>query len=104
MRLRSDGILICVDGVPIGGWIGAVRIEVSRCCCCCIYRWHNGEIVLEFVEVKVGIGECVVEGIEEGRIMGPKREFGDKMSEIECYKISYWSGIWKKQSCTPIGY
>ena len=103
MGLRSGGILICVNSVPIGGWIGPVRIDVGRCCCCCIYRWHNGEVVLEFVEVKVGIGKCVVEGIEEGGIVGPKRELGDQMSKIECYKIRYWSGSWKKQWCTPTG-
>lgn len=86
MRLRRCGILVRVDSVPVGGWVGAVRVKMSWCWCGCIDRRHYREIILKFVEIKVGAGKSVVERVEERRIMRAKGQFRDQMREIECFK------------------
>lgn len=48
-------------------------------------RRDDGEVVLELEEVLLGAGDGVVEWIVQGRIIRPKGEFVDSMSEIECY-------------------
>lgn len=72
MGLGGCRILISVDGVSICGWIRAVWVEVSWCRRCCIDCRYDGEIILEFVKVDVGIGKGMVKWIEKGRIMRAK--------------------------------
>lgn len=64
--------MVRVDGVPVGGRVGTVRIEMSWCWCRCIDCRYYREIILKFVEIKVGIGKSMVERIEERWIMRAK--------------------------------
>lgn len=45
----------------------------------------DGEVVLEFVEVAVGGGEGVVEGVGEGGVEGAEGELVDVVAEVEGY-------------------
>ena len=87
MRLGGGGVLISVDGVSVGGGIGAVGVNVFR-------RWRrgvdsgdDGKVVLKLVEVLGSAGECVVKRVQERRVMWAERELGDEMGEVECCKI-----------------
>jgi hypothetical protein len=44
---------------------------------------HDGEVVLEFVEVLVGRGGRFVERVEEALVVGAEGEFGDDVGEVE---------------------
>lgn len=52
----------------------------------------DGEVVLEFVEVVVGggcYGDGVVEGVDEGGVVGAKGELADDVGEVEgCVDVS----------------
>ena len=48
----------------------------------------DGEVVLVFLEVGVGGGEGVVEGVGEGRVEGPEGELIDVVGEVEYYTRS----------------
>jgi hypothetical protein len=97
--LRGDGVLVRLDGV--GAEDGArgvvVRVavygfqqgkEVGRVS---VYGRHNGEVVLEFVEVVLARGgKCngVVERVGQGGIVRAKRHFADDVREVESWGSS----------------
>lgn len=45
--------------------------------------WHDGEVVLVFVEGCLSDGEGVVEGVGEGGVEGAEGEFVDLVGEVE---------------------
>ena len=50
--------------------------------------WHDGEVVLEFVEVVVGCrgqGDGVVERVVHRGEVGPEGHFADNVGEVECW-------------------
>ena len=85
MRLGGDGVLVGEDGA--GGGEGRVRGAVERDAVregARVDGGHDGEVVLEFVEVRVGGGEGVVEGVEKGGVEGTEGELVDNVGEVEC--------------------
>jgi hypothetical protein len=45
---------------------------------------HDGEVVLEFVEVVWGCGDGVVERVLQVGVVGAEAEFVDVVGEVEC--------------------
>ncbi len=76
VRLLGDGVLVGEDGV--GGWGGGLG-RVAR-----VDGRDDGEVVLEFVEVKGGRGDGAIERVLEGGVERAEGEFGDDVGEVEC--------------------
>lgn len=81
--MGGGGVLVGVDGVFVYGGIGSVRVDVFRRGCGGVYGRNDGEVVLEFVEVFKSAGECMVQRIEERRVVRTERELRDQVSEVE---------------------
>lgn len=89
----SDGVLVGEDsvfalGVGYGRWVWeglAVWVDDAGAC---IDGWHDGHVVLVFVEVDWGGGDGFVEGVEEGGVVRAKGELGDHVGKIEGWFIS----------------
>jgi hypothetical protein len=78
MRLFCDRVLICEDCA----W-GVRRATLNR-----VDGGHDGEKVLEFVEVVRNCGDSSIEGVEERGVEGSEREFRDDVWEVEYYPLS----------------
>lgn len=102
MRLLRDSVLIGKDAVlghaarmlvqPIvaggGCFVFAVHplqsIDVDR-----VDGGHNGEVVLEFVKVRLGPGISAVQGVDELWIIRTKGQLVDVVAEVEgCVRLS----------------
>lgn len=68
LALLGDGILVGEDGAS-GGGVVAYRVDGG----------DHGEVVLELVEVGGGEVDGAVEGVDEGRVEGPKGQLGDNV-------------------------
>lgn len=54
-----------------------------------VYGRDDGEVVLELVEVFRSAGECMVQRVEEGRVVWTERKLRDQVGEVEsCKNIS----------------
>lgn len=67
LALLRNGVLVGEDGA------GADAVDGG----------HDGEVVLELVEVGGGEVDGAVERVDEGRVEVAKREFGDDVGEVE---------------------
>lgn len=87
--LRCHGVLVCRDGR--GGRVGEDGAGQARC-----QSWKRvlvasedcrdeREVVLEFVEVFGGGGDCFVERVEERGIVWAEGEFGNHVREVEIW-------------------
>lgn len=65
--LLGDGVLVGEDGA------GADAVDGG----------HDGEVVLEFMEVGGGEVDGAVEGVDEGRVEVAEGQFGDDVGEVE---------------------
>lgn len=91
LALLGHGILVGKDGV--GGFaLGADGV----------YRGHDGQEVLELVEVGFGDVHRTIERVDERRIKGPEGQLGDDVAEIEfCGRVSQCSCFKKKAAPRP---
>jgi hypothetical protein len=93
LRIRAvadDAVLIAgwVRGHVEGGRLGDCgRVEGAGASCGQAAAGedggHDGEVVLEFIEVLIGRGGRFIEGVEEALIVGAEGEFSDDMGEVE---------------------
>ncbi len=86
MRLGGGGVLVGIDGVFVHGGIGSVRVDVFRRGCGGIDGRNDGEVVLKFVEMFRRAGECMVQRVEERRVVWTERKLGDQVGEVESCK------------------
>ncbi len=87
--MGGGGVLVGIDGVLVHGGIGSVRVDMFRRGCGGVYGRDDGEVVLELVEVFRSAGECMVQRVEEGRVVWTERKLRDQVGEVEsCKNIS----------------
>lgn len=93
VRLRGHGVLVGLDGVGgveyvLGGVVGVAVYgfeEGQEGSVVGVDGGHDGEVVLEFVEVVFGRGDGIVEGVDEGGVVGTEGHFLDVVREIEAW-------------------
>lgn len=68
-------IRVAVDGFEEGEERGVVGVDGG----------NDGEVVLELVEVFFGGGDGVVEGVDEGGVVGAEGELLDVVGEVEAW-------------------
>lgn len=79
MRLLSHCVLVCEDCAGGREKAGRRGYGILRVDC-----GHDGEEVLEFVEVVGGRFDSAVEGVEERGVEGAEGKLGDYVGEVEC--------------------
>lgn len=95
MRLRGDGVLVRLDGVRRvpDALCGVVRVAVygfeegEQGGVVGVDGGYDGEVVLELVEVVFGGGDGVVEGVDQGGVVGAEGELLDVVGEVEAWRV-----------------
>lgn len=93
MRLRGRSVLVCFHGVGRVPYAlrGVIRVAVDgfeegeEGGVVGVDGGDDGEVVLEFVEVVFGGGDGVVEGVDEGGVVGAEGELLDVVGEVEAW-------------------
>lgn len=70
--------------MPRGRRLRRVRVRVQRALPATVQRRHDREEVLELVVVLLALGDGLIEGILQGRVMRAEGELGDHVGEVEC--------------------
>lgn len=91
VRLGGRGVLVRFDGVGrvedvFGGVVGVAVHgfeEGQEGGVVGVDCGDDGEVVLEFIEVVFGCGDGVVEGVDEGGVVGAEGELLDVVGEVE---------------------
>ena len=96
VRLRRDGVLVRLDGVRRvpDALCGVVRVAVhgleegQQRGVVGVDGGHDGEVVLELVEVIFGGGNGIVEGVDEGGVVRAEGELLDVVGEVEACEFA----------------
>ena len=90
--MRRDGVLVREDGVFALGRGDGRGVREGLCV------WvddagfgvdggHDREVVLVFLKVLGGGGDCLVHGVQERGVVWAEREFVDEVGEVERWLI-----------------